>query len=603
MKRKHGFLILLTTIGLSLTLASCNSLLPSKVDSTSVEGVVETIDSTDYSSLDVSIDTEVFESSSEVTNDFSITTEVVDGYTVSNNVYTITKGGVYTLKGQLTGQIVIEAPDQEVELDLDGVSITCSSNSPLYVSDASEVKIKALGDTYNTITDSRSAKTVDSDTQGEGAIYSKADLKLVGKGTLVVEGNYNNGVHTTKDLSIKNIALKSTGYNNSIKGKDSIEITSGTILAISKTGDGLKTESTDVSSKGNQRGNIDITGGEIAIYSADDALDAAYNVNIANSEETIPTLEIVTGSYSSYTTGATDGSKGIVAQNAINIEGGKIDIKSEDHGISASYGTTLDNSSVGLGNVNISGGETTIYAKSTSSASSYRGGQSSSTGGKGVKAEGTLTVSGGTLNVTNSYEGLEAQHMIIAGGNTIVYATDDGINVSNKSSGVSLGIDVTGGSLDITVGSGDVDGIDSNGYYTQTGGTVITRGAPGSASTMASGLDVDGKVTISGGTLIGIGTLESTPSTSSSVHSLTYGSTQSGGMGGFAPGGRGSSSTSSSSSVSLTAGTWTLSLDNETVSFTLTSTYSACTVYSSLLTSGSTYTLSSTSSSYSATAK
>ena len=64
-------------------------------------------------------------------------------------------------------------------------------------------------------------------------------------------------------------------------------------------------------------------------------------------------------------------------------------------------------------------------------------------------------------------------------------------------------INVTGGYLDVTVSpSGDTDGIDSNGSYTQTGGVVITRGPN---SQMAAAIDADGTVSVQGGTLIILG--------------------------------------------------------------------------------------------------
>ena len=64
-------------------------------------------------------------------------------------------------------------------------------------------------------------------------------------------------------------------------------------------------------------------------------------------------------------------------------------------------------------------------------------------------------------------------------------------------------IEVSGGYLDVSVSpSGDTDGIDSNGNYTQTGGVVIARG-PNSGN--MSAIDADGTVSISGGTLIVLG--------------------------------------------------------------------------------------------------
>ncbi len=212
------------------------------------------------------------------------------------------------LSGSLNGQIIVDVPEtgvekSTVELELNNVSITSEDNSPIFVSSANELKIKALKNTYNTINDTRSLKTVDSDNQGEGAIYSKCDMKLAGSGILIVNASYNNGVHTSDDLEIKNIALKVTAPNDAIRGSDSIEITSGFITAISTGGDGLKTSNSDISSKENQKGTISISGGHINIYSACDGIDASYDVNILddNTNETSPKLTIYTNKYSDYT--------------------------------------------------------------------------------------------------------------------------------------------------------------------------------------------------------------------------------------------------------------------------------------------------------------
>ena len=156
---------------------------------------------------------------------------------------------------------------------------------------------------------------------------------------------------------------------------------------------------------------------------------------------------------------------------------------------------------------------------------------------------------------------------------------------------------MTDGYLDVAVKSGDTDGIDSNGNFTLSGGTIISRGSPGTTgSHMSTGLDVDGTCTMSGGTLIAFNGLEKTPTTSSGVLYAGTSGANSGSQGGFpgGPGGRpgqGGGSTSSSS-VTLQAGTYVLSGDGLNVSFTNDYVYGSFQIYSSKLTTNSTYTLS-----------
>ncbi|MBO4392128.1 MAG: carbohydrate-binding domain-containing protein, partial [Clostridia bacterium] len=264
----------------------------------------------------------------ESTGEFTVTTE--DGtYSGEDGVYTISSAGTYMLKGSLEGQIIVDAgDDDEVVIELSGVTITCDTDSPIKILNADKVEISAKKDTENVINDKRTPGSGD-DTQGKGAIYAKCDLKLKGKGTLVISAGYNNGIHTTKDLEIKNLTLKVTAYNNALKGDDSVTVTSGTVVAISTNGDGVKTENTDVSKKGVTRGDIVISGGTFTVYAAGDGFQAAHNFVLTSEDGEIPTVTVYTGSYSGYTASDADTTsyKGVKAQNEINISEGSIAIQ------------------------------------------------------------------------------------------------------------------------------------------------------------------------------------------------------------------------------------------------------------------------------------
>ncbi|MBR1813966.1 MAG: carbohydrate-binding domain-containing protein [Lachnospiraceae bacterium] len=239
----------------------------------------------------------------EITGEFKLESETGKGVTQNGNVYTITAAGDYTASGLLKeGRIVIDAKDAEVKLILNGASITSSENSPIFVQEAEEVKLNLEKGTYNEITDARAQKEADEEdtedkTIGNAAIYSKVDLKLTGKGSLVVNAQFNNGIQSTKDLEIKNNTLKVTAPNNALKGNDSFTMESGDVVLISTGGDGIKTEDSDVSSKGNQRGTVSLLGGNLEIYAACDGIDASYDVAIADGVN----LQIYTDSYSPYT--------------------------------------------------------------------------------------------------------------------------------------------------------------------------------------------------------------------------------------------------------------------------------------------------------------
>lgn len=617
----------------------------------------------------------------EITGEFSITS--TDGSTITQNdsVYTITQAGEYTVTGLLSeGQIVVDADDNaEITIVLNGTSITCSNGSPIYIKNADNVKIKSEENTYNCIVDARTEAYDNSDNSssenGNAAIYAACDLKLVGKGALSVTGNYNNGIQSKDDISIKNVTIKVNAVNNAIKGNDEVAIESGEIIAISRKGDGIKTSNSSLSTKGKQKGNIIISGGNIDIYAACDGIDAAYGVDVSGDGN----LNIYTDTYSDYseavaadnsgssasssgssistpdssasnpgssasnpdssnqnqgsssksssnatmmtytTTANTDNqnnssvvtppdmnnaqnngnmgnppdmnnsssnsgnnpdmkgnfgggnrtangmpgnnssgnsskksysTKGIKAESEINISGAAIYISSTDDGIHANSDSgVLETGEDGKGIISISGGTITI-----------------STGDDGIHADKELNITDGYINVLTSYEGLEAITINISGGQNFVYAADDGINACTGDGTSTPLINITGGYVDVTTGSGDTDGIDSNGNYTQSGGMVLVKG--GSSSGQVSGsIDVDGNITITGGTCVALGGICETPV--NSVNAYVF------------------------SSVSFNAGSYSVkdSSGNEIISFTLNNSYSNGWICTSALTTNTEYTL------------
>ena len=196
-----------------------------------------------YATCNVTVTSEEINTSS-----FSFTTS--DGtYSVKNGVYTITSAGTYDLAGELVdGMIYVDAGDDDViEINLNGVTMSSSVNSIFYFVNADKVEISAKNGTTNTLTDTRVDVNEDDGTNGSAVIFSQVDLKLKGKGTLVITTTYNNGIHTKDDLDIKNLTLEVTCVNNALKGNDSVTIESGNLTLISKGGDGIKTTNSDKS--------------------------------------------------------------------------------------------------------------------------------------------------------------------------------------------------------------------------------------------------------------------------------------------------------------------------------------------------------------------
>ena len=446
----------------------------------------------------------------ETTAPFSLASE--DG-TFDNNdgIYTITSAGTFVLSGRLDGQIVVDAgSSSEVILELKEATICCDTDSPVKVLSADKVEISAKQGTDNVIRDNRQSGAESDDEQGDGAIYAKSDLKLKGTGKLWVDSGYGSGIHTTKDLKIQKLSLKSSALSCAIRGDDSITMESGTVVAISTRGDGLKTDSTDANKSGATRGNISLLGGTMKVFAAGDGFQAAHDFEMAEGEDSGPSVTIYTGTYSAYTDQEADTTsfKGIKTQNELNISAGDLSIYSYDDGLHADRGETFDDGTAGTGTINISGGTISmgVYSTETATAGGQTGAENLSfrkmtEGAAAIHTDGTLNISGGQIDIDSAHEGLEANVINISGGRTTVMANDDCVNAT-KGDETPL-INITGGYLETSVpANGDVDGMDSNGDYRQTGGIVITRG-PGSE--MAAAIDADGTAVISGGTLIVLG--------------------------------------------------------------------------------------------------
>ncbi|MBO4497088.1 MAG: carbohydrate-binding domain-containing protein [Lachnospiraceae bacterium] len=217
----------------------------------------------------------------EITGELSIKADSNDAVKEDGNKYILSKGGEYRIRGNCGNRMIyIDAKGEELELHLEGVTMTSEIGALIYVENAEEVTISASEGTNNELSDMRPARAdKNEETEyGNAAIYSKDDLKFKGRGRLTVNGSYNNGIGCKNDIKIKNITLTVNAQNNGIKGNDSVTIESGNISVTAKNGNGIKTENTHVSDKGNQKGYVTIKGGVLDINSADDPIDAAYDL-------------------------------------------------------------------------------------------------------------------------------------------------------------------------------------------------------------------------------------------------------------------------------------------------------------------------------------
>lgn len=230
---------------------------------------------------------------------------------------------------------------------------------------------------------------------------------------------------------------------------------------------------------------------------------------------------------------------GLSGKDSVRILDGTFDLTTTKDGIHAS-----NDDDETLGYIYIAGGDFTICSQDD-----------------GMHADSALYIEDGTIDITESYEGLEGQTITILDGTISIVSSDDGINASGGSSttpgnepqkpddnrdtdtppekrelpdggqptdmtppddgqqpsdmtppggfGGNGGFDMDADeSCSLTISGGDIsidaggDGIDSNGYFYMTGGNVFVAGPESNGD---SALDYGISASISGGTFLSTG--------------------------------------------------------------------------------------------------
>lgn len=455
-------------------------------------------------------------------------------YSVKDNTLTfagLDADSVYTLSGEFYGNIVVEGNAlYGLELELNGFSLTSYTEYPMLFSGCDKVTLSAKKGSVSYIVDLRGVTE-----SYTGCVYADCDLDVQGKGTLYVVSENNNGIHTKDDLCVKNLVLQVECEDNALKGNDGVTVESGELTLIARSGDGIKTSNSELSKKGKQKGNIVISGGTVNIFAACDGLDAACDVTIDESTATV-NISVVTGKYSKYTEASASSSeavgttasergygngfggfggggrpggapggnpgggpgfgggsgndekssvsaKGIKAADSVTIFAGTLNITAHDDAIHANNDTALESGATASGNVTVSGGSLTLFSADDA-----------------IHADAKVIVSGGNVNVTGCYEGIEGAFVEIGGGNVSVISRDDGIN-GTSTSGESIVI--SGGTVYVLAGG---DGVDSN-SRTSGDGILFSGGNAVIISTgnSDSSIDTENGYKYTGGTFIGIG--------------------------------------------------------------------------------------------------
>ncbi|MDO5749847.1 MAG: carbohydrate-binding domain-containing protein [Rothia sp. (in: high G+C Gram-positive bacteria)] len=401
-----------------------------------------------------------------------------------------------------------------------------SSSSLSYTKSGQKLDVKTHYSAKDSQVDASNATAVNlsSPSATTGVSVENGVITINAAGTYKLSGEYSGQikVEVTKNDKVTLILDNATISNSSGAAINIVQADEVVLYTASGT--------TNTISDGSSYSATGENDPDAAIYSkADLTLAGEGNLKVTGSyQEGIHTKDglVIAGG----TVDVTAKNTGIKGKDYVDILGGTINVTAQQDGIK-STNSTEDN----RGWTRMSGGTVTISA-----------------GDDGFKAEHTLEISGGTLNVTKSNEGIEAQYINILDGTVNVTSSDDGINASytessssttstsssqnsqgsanapggmgqppagsrgGNSNGGGMGnggpggmggghgtfavvdaaVNILGGTVTVNANG---DGIDSNGVATLSGGTVTVNGPFTGGNTS---LDTNGDLLLNGSTVV-----------------------------------------------------------------------------------------------------
>ncbi len=285
---------------------------------------------------------------------------------------------------------------------------------------------------------------------GNGAYFSDDTLYIAYAGKYVLSGTLDGSVHINADGDDK-IWLMFDGVNITSKTDAPLYVEQADKVFLT-----LKENSQNTLIFDSDEEDTDIDG---CIYSRDD-----LTVNGAGS------LCVIS-----------DGLHGIVCNDSLAFTGGNINITSKNDAVHAHDAIKICNT-----DFTVSAGDDGLHAGNDDESAIFY-------------------LESGDINITECYEGIEANDITIAGGTVNITPSDDGINASG--SGKTALVTISGGDITIINKNGrDADGLDSNGSINISGGNLfVSVAGTGTNNAIDYGSENGGKFTISGGTVIACG--------------------------------------------------------------------------------------------------
>lgn len=435
-----------------------------------------------------------------------------DSVQISGTSITITEEATYLISGTLNdGMIIVNAPDTaKLQLVFNGVNITSATSAALYVLEADKVFITLPQGTENSLSNGGTFTTID-ENNIDGALFSKQDLTLNGSGSLTVTSPTGHGIVCKDDLVITGGTYTITSSSHGLDANDSIRITGETTIEIDAGKDGMHAENDEDSSLGfvyisNGAMNIESEGDGISSGTYMQIKNGTFQIVAGGgSENGSQESSGFWGGFrdsrgpgavmepASTTSDSSTSMKGIKSTGSLTIADGYFTIDSADDSIHSNASITVNG-----GTFEIASGDDAFHADETLSVTT--GVINITESYEGLEAL-DIDIQNGEITLTATDDGLNAaggtDYSGTVGGRDGMFGGGGMHEEMYPSSNGS--ITISGGTLKINASG---DGIDANGSIEISGGYVTVVG-PTQGDTAT--LDYDTSAVITGGTFIGTG--------------------------------------------------------------------------------------------------
>ncbi len=410
--------------------------------------------------------------------------------------YSITEGGTYLLSGTNEDARVVIDATEDILLELDNLSLTSLTDSPLEVKNAKSITIKALEKTKNYLKDS------ENNTLEAALIVKKVPLSITGKGYLYVSGKGKSddvtdsgvGIQAAKGIQIENAhVIVEESVSHARNAKAGLTIKNAKLSLHSKK-DGIHTK----------EGGVDIENSVLNLDTYGDGIDAARDITITSCS----IHSITHGEYILYDKSAdTDGS--LLEDSKYILENGEYKKISSDDRNRYSTRYYLAQKCKGIkteAKLTVNQGDYYFYTADDSLASDtdielLSGDFVFYTLDQAINSDqilniGSTSEEGPSLHIYHSYEGIQGGQISFHSGYAYIESTDDGINATSDTL-EDISRNFHDGSTVYV--NADGDGIDSNGTITRDGGNLFVFGPKNDGD---SSLDSDKGFTYLGGTIL-----------------------------------------------------------------------------------------------------